>query len=150
MTGPEDPNRNNRPAETHPQRAPGSFRALLSRYSIQRWRQGELGALPVVLGLVLIAAWFESQEPAFLSARNISNLIVQIAATGSVAVGIVAVLLVGEIDLSAGSVSGLCSAILGVLIVNHGTPWWLAILIVLAIGAVLFAAGALLFRRRYA
>jgi D-xylose transport system permease protein len=117
----------------------GSFRSLLSRYSIQRWRRGELGALPVVLGLVLIAAWFESQEPTFLSARNISNLIVQIAATGSVAVGIVLVLLLGEIDLSVGSVSGLCSAILGVLIVNHGIPWWLAMLAALATGTAIGA-----------
>ena len=139
MKGPEGSERDSRPAGQQPQRAAGSFRELLSRYSIQRWRQGELGALPVVLGLVLIAAWFESQEPAFLSARNISNLIVQIAATGSVAVGIVMVLLLGEIDLSVGSLSGLCSALLGVLIVNHGTPWWLAILAVLATGALIGA-----------
>jgi D-xylose transport system permease protein len=88
---------------------------------------------------VLIAAYFEIQEPAFLSARNISNLIVQIAATGSVAVGIVVVLLLGEIDLSVGSVSGLCSALLGVLIVNHGVPWWLALLAALATGTAIGA-----------
>ena len=116
-----------------------SVRSLLSRYTVQRWRQGELGALPVVFGLVLIAAWFESQQPAFLSARNLSNLIVQIAATGSVAVGIVVVLLLGEIDLSVGSVSGLCSAILGVLVVNHGWSWWLAILLALAVGLLIGA-----------
>jgi len=112
-----------RTSEEHPGPAPTGLRALLSRYSIQRWRHGELGALPVVLGLLVIAAYFESQEPAFLSARNLSNLIVQIAATGSVAVGIVLVLLLGEIDLSVGSVTGLCSALLGVLIVKmdrHG------------------------------
>ncbi len=119
--------------------AKGSLRALLSRYTLQRWRHGELGALPVVLGLIVISAWFETQEPAFLSARNISNLIVQIAATGSVAVGIVLVLLLGEIDLSVGSVSGLCSALLGVLIVNRGSPWWVAILVALATGALIGA-----------
>jgi D-xylose transport system permease protein len=121
------------------QRAPGTIRALLSRYSIQRWQRGELGALPVVLGLIVIACYFESQEPAFLSARNLSNLMIQIAATGSVAVGIVLVLLLGEIDLSVGSVSGLCSAILGVLIVNHGFPWWIAILAALFTGALIGA-----------
>jgi D-xylose transport system permease protein len=139
MRGQEDANQQHGPAGTPPEGAPSSFRALLSRYSIQRWRHGELGALPVVFGLVVIAAWFESQEPTFLSARNISNLIMQIAATGSVAVGIVVVLLLGEIDLSVGSVSGLCSALLGVLIVNHGSPWWLAILVALATGAAIGA-----------
>ena len=100
---------------------------------------GELGALPVILGLIVIAAYFQTQEPTFLSARNLSNLVLQIAATGSVAVGIVLVLLLGEIDLSVGSVSGLCSAMLGVLIVNGGWPWWLAILAVLATGAAIGA-----------
>ena len=135
MTSPESPDRRRRTTETPPE----SPRGLLSRYTIQRWRHGELGALPVVLGLVLIAAFFASQEPTFLSARNISNLIVQIAATGSVAVGIVMVLLLGEIDLSVGSVTGLCSAVLGVLIVNHGWPWWLAILAAMAIGVLIGA-----------
>ena len=116
---------------------PGALRTFLSRSSIQRWRQGELGILPVVLGLVVIAAYFQSQQPAFLSARNLSNLMVQIAATGSVAVGIVLVLLLGEIDLSVGSISGLCSALLGVLIVDQGLPWWLAILATLASGALI-------------
>jgi D-xylose transport system permease protein len=128
-----------RPTKTSQRNAQRGFFALLSRYSIQRWRQGEIGALPVVFGLIVIAAWFQSQEPTFLSARNISNLIVQIAAIGSVAVGIVLVLLLGEIDLSVGSVSGLCSALLGVLIVNHGWPWWSAILIALATGTVIGA-----------
>jgi D-xylose transport system permease protein len=126
-------------AEAPEQQAPGGVRSLVSRYSIQRWRHGELGALPVVFGLIVIAAFFETQEPTFLSARNISNLIVQIAATGSVAVGIVLVLLLGEIDLSVGSVSGLCSALLGVLIVNHGSPWWAAILAALGTGVVIGA-----------
>ena len=93
----------------------------------------------MILGLVVIAAYFQTQEPTFLSARNLSNLVLQIAATGSVAVGIVLVLLLGEIDLSVGSVSGLCSAMLGVLIVNGGWPWWLAILAVLATGAAIGA-----------
>jgi D-xylose transport system permease protein len=128
-----------RQTETPSKRTPRGFLALLSRYSIQRWRQGELGALPVIFGLVVIAAWFQSQEPTFLSARNISNLIVQIAATGSVAVGIVLVLLLGEIDLSVGSVSGLCSALLGVLLVNRGWPWWTAIIVALATGTVIGA-----------
>jgi D-xylose transport system permease protein len=139
VTGPESASRRRRTTKTPPQQASESPRGLLSRYTIQRWRHGELGALPVVLGLILIAAFFASQEPTFLSARNISNLIVQIAATGSVAVGIVMVLLLGEIDLSVGSVTGLCSALLGVLIVNHGWPWWLAILAAIVTGVLIGA-----------
>ena len=122
-----------------PRRVGETLRTLLSRSGIRRWRQGELGILPVILGLVVIAAYFQSQQPAFLSARNLSNLIVQIAATGSVAVGIVLVLLLGEIDLSVGSVSGLCSALLGILIVNRGLPWWSAILATLLTGALIGA-----------
>ncbi len=139
MTGHERSRRGRRATEDAPQQSPESLRQLVLRYSVQSWRHGELGALPVVLGLILIAAFFASQEPAFLSARNLSNLIVQIAATGSVAVGIVMVLLLGEIDLSVGSVTGLCSALLGVLIVNHGWPWWLAILAAMATGILIGA-----------
>jgi len=69
----------------------------------------------------------------------LSNLVLQIAATGSVAVGIVLVLLLGEIDLSVGSVAGVCSALLGTLIVNDGWSWWLAILAALATGAAIGA-----------
>ena len=108
-------------------------------YSIQRWRHGELGGLPVIFGLIVICAYFQSQQSTFLSARNLSNLVLQVAAIGSVAVGVTLVLLLGEIDLSVGSVAGLCSAMLGVLITNADWPWWLAIVIVLATGAAIGA-----------
>ncbi|HSP73827.1 MAG TPA: hypothetical protein VLN26_15730 [Gaiellaceae bacterium] len=117
----------------------GRAARTIAAYSVERWRQGELGALPVILGLVIICTYFQSQEPTFLSARNLSNLVLQIAPTGAVAVGIVLVLLLGEIDLSVGSVTGLTSAMLGVLIVNGGWPWWIAILVVLATGAAIGA-----------
>jgi D-xylose transport system permease protein len=116
----------------------GALRSLLA-VGLQRMRQGELGALPVVVGLIVIWAYFESQVPVFLSARNLSNLVLQIAPIGTVAIGIVLVLLLGEIDLSVGSVAGLCSAILGILIVNHGWPWWGAILVIVGVGAAIGA-----------
>jgi D-xylose transport system permease protein len=116
----------------------GAVRALRSA-GLQRVRQGELGALPVVLALIVIWGYFESQESVFLSARNLSNLVLQIASTGAVAIGIVLVLLLGEIDLSVGSVAGLCSSMLGVFIVNHGWPWWAAIIVVLATGSAIGA-----------
>jgi D-xylose transport system permease protein len=115
-----------------------SSRSLASA-GLQRLRQGELGSLPVIVGLIVIWGFFVSQEPVYLSARNLSNLVLQIAPTGAVAIGIVLVLLLGEIDLSVGSVAGLCSAILGVLIVTHEWPWWAAILIVLGTGAAIGA-----------
>lgn len=101
--------------------------------------QGELGALPVVFGLIAIWTYFSLQEPAFYSARNLSNLILQIAVTGTIAIGIVLVLLLGEIDLSVGSVAGLASAVLGVLVVTHGWPWWAGIVVMLACGAAIGA-----------
>ena len=107
----------------------------IGAYSVQRWRQGELGALPVILGLLVIATYFQSQQSQFLSARNLSNLVLQIAATGSVAIGIVLVLLLGEIDLSVGSIAGLTSAVLGTLIVYRNYPWWAATVIMLLVGA---------------
>jgi D-xylose transport system permease protein len=120
------------------QGAVSALRALWS-YSVQRWRHGELGSLPVIIGLIVICAYFQSQQSTFLSARNLSNLVLQIGATGAVALGIVLVLLLGEIDLSVGSVAGLSSAILGVLIVNAGWPWWVAIIITLVTGAAIGA-----------
>jgi D-xylose transport system permease protein len=104
---------------------------------VERLRQGELGALPVIVGLILIWGYFWSQESVYLSARNLSNLVLQIAPVGAVAIGIVLVLLLGEIDLSVGSVAGLCSAILGVLVVTHEWPWWAAIIVMLLVGAAI-------------
>lgn len=117
----------------------GSMRTLTT-LGLRRVRQGELGPLPVILGLIVIALYFGSQTSwIFLNARNMSNLVLQIAAIGSVAIGIVLVLLLGEIDLSVGSIAGLTSAVLGVLIVYHNWPWWLAIIATLAVGAAIGA-----------
>ncbi len=84
--------------------------------------QLDIGALPVILGLVLIALIFQLANPNFLSPVNLTNLMIQIAATGTLAVGIVLVLLIGEIDLSIGAVSGFCASIMAVLSVKNGWP----------------------------
>jgi len=115
-----------------------ALRSLVA-VGLQRMREGELGPLPVVVGLIVIWAYFESQEGVYLSARNLSNLVLQISPIGAVAIGVVLVLLLGEIDLSVGSVAGLCSAVLGVLIVNRGWPWWGAILVMVGVGAAIGA-----------
>ncbi|MFF3333858.1 sugar ABC transporter permease [Streptomyces sp. NPDC002888] len=97
---------------------------------------GELGSLPVVLVLAAIWIVFQSLNPNFLSPRNLSNLSVDIVGTGLIAVGIVFVLLLGELDLSVGSISGLAAAIFAVLNVNNGVPEWLALIVAVLAGTV--------------
>jgi D-xylose transport system permease protein len=102
------------------------FSGLMLRFR-SRVESGELGSLPVILGLIVIWAIFQGLNENFLSSRNLVNLALQCAAVGTIALGIVLVLLLGEIDLSVGSVSGLASAILAVGFVNHEWPLALAI-----------------------
>ncbi|MGW5877118.1 sugar ABC transporter permease [Nocardiopsis terrae] len=90
-------------------------------------RGGELGPLPVIVGLLLIGLVFQSMNDRFLSPQNLSNLTVQIAAVGLMTTGVIMVLLLGEIDLSVGSVSGLAAGVVAVLAVRYGTSEWVAI-----------------------
>ncbi|MFE3033892.1 sugar ABC transporter permease [Streptomyces canus] len=101
---------------------------------------GELGSLPVVVGLIVIWAIFQSQNSRFLSADNVSNISYYMSATGMIAIGLVFVLLLGEIDLSVGSVSGLASTLFAVWVVNHGMNPWLALVLAIITG---IAIGAL-------
>ncbi|RBM20867.1 sugar ABC transporter permease [Streptomyces sp. PT12] len=101
----------------------------------RRIRGGELGSIPVVIGLIIIAIVFEAQTGTFLTPRNLSNISVYIAGPGIMAVGIVLVLLLGEIDLSIGSVAGLSAAIWAVLSVTHGVDDVVSILLAIAAGA---------------
>jgi D-xylose transport system permease protein len=87
---------------------------------IRRMKAGELGSMPVAVGLVVIWVVFQLLDDRFLSATNLSNLVQQMSAVGIISIGIVLVLLLGEIDLSVGSVSGLTSSMLAVLNVNNG------------------------------
>jgi len=103
----------------------------------RRLQQGELGSVPVVFGIAIIWLIFWIANSRFLSPGNLTNLVLQIAPVGTIAVGVVLVLLLGEIDLSVGALSGLCAAIMAVLNVQHGVPGWLAILAGLATGALI-------------
>jgi len=103
----------------------------------RRVRAGELGAGPVILGLVVIWVVFQSLNDRFLTAQNLSNLAVQMAAIGVISVGVVLVLLLGEIDLSVGSVAGVGAATLAVLSVRHDVPEILAVVLVLILGALI-------------
>lgn len=104
---------------------------------LRRMKAGELGSIPVVVGLIVIWLVFQLLNDKFLSAENLSNLVQQMAAVGLISIGIVLVLLLGEIDLSVGSVSGLTSAILAVLNINHGWSTIPAILVALLAGAAI-------------
>jgi D-xylose transport system permease protein len=120
----------------------GTVRAFWDRV-----RSGDLGQLPVVVGLVIIWTVFQSLNPIFLSSNNLVNLLFDCSTVGVISLGIVCVLMVGEIDLSVGSVSGLASAVLGVLWVNANWPVLLAILAALTAGGAIGAVYALLFNR---
>jgi D-xylose transport system permease protein len=120
----------------------GSVAAFTSRL-----KSGDLGPLPVVVGLVVIWAVFQSLNGAFLSSRNLVNLTQQSAAVGTIAIGIVLVLMLGEIDLSVGSVSGLSGAVMAVLFVQHHLPLWVSVLVGLLTGTVIGLVYGALFTR---
>ncbi|WP_020133787.1 sugar ABC transporter permease [Streptomyces sp. 351MFTsu5.1] len=100
---------------------------------------GELGSLPVVVGLIVIWAIFQFKNDRFLSADNLSNISYYLSATGMIAIGLVFVLLLGEIDLSVGSVSGLASTLFAVWVVNHGMNVWLALVLAIITGVAIGA-----------
>jgi D-xylose transport system permease protein len=113
----------------------------------QRIRRGDLGSLPVVIGLVIIWGIFQILNPNFLSANNLVNLTLQCAAVGTIAIGIVLVLLLGQIDLSVGSVSGLAASIVGIGFINLHLPLIVTIIIALAVGALIGLIYGALFTR---
>lgn len=120
-------------APTAPAPAAGPMQLMRDRL-----RRGDLGQLPVVLTLVLIAIFFEiTSSGLFLLPRNLSNLLLQIAATGLISLGAVLVLLIAEIDLSLGVVSYVCGTVMVVLSVQHGASPFVAILGALVVGAVI-------------
>ena len=117
------------------------------REFVDRIKSGDLGMLPVVVGLALISLVFSTLNPVFLAPNNIVNMLFDCATVGVISLGIVCVLMLGEIDLSVGSMSGLASAMIGVLWVNAGLPLPLAMLAALVVGALVGAVYAFLFNR---
>lgn len=122
------------------------LRAVVSSF-IDRVKSGDLGSLPVVVGLVIIWSVFGFLNPIFLSSNNLVNLLFDCSTVGVIALGIVCVLMVGEIDLSVGSISGFASAILGTLWVNHGWPIAGAIILAIIFGAAIGSLYSLLYNR---
>ena len=122
-------------------------RAARRRETLRRIVQGDLASLRVVIGLAVIWAIFQSQNDRFLSAENLTNLTLQITATALISVGVVYVLLIGEIDLSVGAVSGLAAAVMAVLNVKHGWDPYLAIAAAVAVGLAIGLLQGFLFSR---
>ncbi|MHA5050522.1 sugar ABC transporter permease [Streptomyces sp. SD15] len=108
---------------------------------------GELGSLPVFIGLIVIWTIFQLQNDRFLSADNLSNISYYLSATGMLAIGLVFVLLLGEIDLSVGSVSGFASTLFAVFVVTHGMNAWLALLLTIVTGVGIGALHGWFFAR---
>jgi D-xylose transport system permease protein len=103
----------------------------------RRVSEGDLGSLPVIIGLAVIWLIFWRLNANFLTPRNLSNLVLQIVVYGMISSGVVMVLLLGEIDLSVGAVSGLCAAITSVLNVKMGQPAPIALIAGLGAGALI-------------
>ncbi len=95
---------------------------------LRRLGQADLGALPTIIGLIIIWAIFQIANDRFLSPLNLTNLMYQMADLGVIAVGAVLILLLGEVDLSAGAVSGLAAGVMAVLSVKFGLPGPIAVL----------------------
>ncbi len=119
---------------------PGSASRSLGEHIadyFRRLRGGDLGSLPAVLGLVVLSLIFGTRSPEFFSPLNFANLLAQGAQVTLIAMGLIFVLLLGEIDLSAGFASGVCAAILGRMLVWWHLPWYVAVPTSIATGVVI-------------
>lgn len=104
---------------------------------LRRLARGELGSIRVILGIAVIWTIFQIANDRFLSAVNLSNLALQIAAVATISIGVVLVLLLGEIDLSVGAVSGLAASVMAVISVKEGLDPALAIVLGLVVGCAI-------------
>lgn len=102
-----------------------------------RVRGGDLGSLPAILGLIVLGLIFGIARDTFFSPLNFANLFNQSAQVVFIAMGLIFVLLLGEIDLSAGFASGVCGAVVAILLTNHGWQWYTAIPVALITGLVI-------------
>ena len=108
------------------------------RAYVDRVRGGDLGALPAILGIVALGLLFFALRPdTFLTPRNMANLADQAAPIIILAMGLVFILLLGEIDLSAGVVSGVCAAVMAKLLADAGAPWYVSVLAAIVTGVAI-------------
>src|ERR1700722_13415016 len=109
------------------------------RILASRIRSGESGALPVIVGLVVIVIFFWVKNPAFMTPRNLVNLMTQSAFIITLGMGEIFVLLLGDIDLAAGFTAA-CAAVIALWMLALGDPWWISVIVALIAAA---AYGAL-------
>jgi D-xylose transport system permease protein len=122
-----------------PAEAAGGGTQTVAAYARSWWigvKSGDLGSLPIVVGLIIIAIVFQTQNDRFLTAGNFVNLLVQTAPYAVIAMGVTFVLLLGEIDLSIGFVSGVGGVLTALLLTPDGNelPTWLTLVVVFAVG----------------
>ena len=125
-----------------------TLKSVFSDY-VAKIKAGDIGALPAFLGLISLGLVFTFSSQFFLTPRNMANLLTQAAPVIVIAMGLVFVLLLGEIDLSAGFASGVCGATLVLLISSHHWPWYAALFISIVVGVGLgWIMGTLVARLR--
>ncbi|MEU9921732.1 sugar ABC transporter permease [Streptomyces griseoluteus] len=147
-------------AAVNPEAAPGAGVAVDPRLLVReqglagyvgefkrKMKAGDLGSMPVVVGLLVIWIIFQSLNSNFLTAGNLSDISVAMVGTGMIAVGIVFVLLLGEIDLSVGSLSGVAGATFAVLNVTNGMNEVLAFVLAILTGTVAGAVQGFFFAK---
>jgi D-xylose transport system permease protein len=111
---------------------------------LNRLRGGDMGSLPAILGLLVLFIVFSTLHDKFLTTYNMANLVIQAASVCVLAMGLVFVLLLGEIDLSAGVAGGVAATITAKVMIDQGWEWWLATLAGIAVGALIgLAIGSL-------
>jgi D-xylose transport system permease protein len=108
-----------------------------ARGYVRRVRGGDMGSLPAILGLLVLFVVFGAANERFLSALNLANLVTQAGSICVLAMGLVFVLLLGDIDLSAGVAGGVSACVMALTVVNLQWPWWAAILAGVACGALI-------------
>jgi D-xylose transport system permease protein len=130
------------PPTARPPEGEGASQETLAGFAHRWWqgvKAGELGSLPIIVGLAVIVAVFGILDDTFLTERNFTNLLLQMAAIATIAIGVVFVLLIGEIDLSVAYVSAVGGVVMTLLLRpdDPGWPWWLAILAALGCTTVI-------------
>ena len=137
-------------ATTSPMAEPATeptLREGLSAY-VQRLKGGDIGSLPAVLGLVVLCLLFSALRPeTFPSPGNIANLLVQASSIIVLAMGLVFILLLGDIDLSAGVAGGTSAAVMALVVNDAGGPWYLGVLAGLLTGLLIGTLVGLLVAR---
>src|SRR5919204_7019708 len=121
-----------------PEAPAGGGTQTVGAYARRWWtdvKPGDLGSLPILVGLIIIAIVFQTQNDRFLTAGNFVNLLVQTAPYAGIAMGVTFALLLGEIDLSIGFVSGVGGVLTAILLTPDGNELPTFIVFVIVLGA---------------